>query len=234
MDELSSICAKRGFILNTIGMPSSYDVYSVVANPHGTKTIAYTAGVHGNEVAGPLAVLQFLSEVRIPKDIRLWAVPLVNPWGFIHGKRETEGRININRQFASDHPRREAGVLKRAAERQKVHFLHSIHEDNEATGFYLYYENERLRGECKEILEAAEEHMPLETRKNIHGSPVSEEGLILVTKELAKRPENAKSFEKWMYGMGTDYICTETPSHKPLKQRVDCICEVMKYVVTHF
>ena len=225
---------RRHFRLFTIGLVNDLDIYGIVANPQSSSTICFTAGIHGNEYAGPHAALNFLDEGRIPNSKRIWMAPLINPWGFIHGKREAE-KVNLNRQFNVGHaPRREAGLLANALEREQFQFMHSIHEDNEADGFYLYYENPKIKSKCKQILEIAQEHMQLDTRTNIYGDKVESPGLIFVDPKMARRGHHAHSLEKWMIKQNVDCLTTETPTRLSYKQRVGCISDIMQFVVENF
>jgi hypothetical protein len=233
-DKLVSVCGRRDFTLFTIGRIDSLDVYGVVINPKASKTICYTAGIHGNEIAGPFAVLNFLDEVIVPRNTKVLAIPLLNPHGFVQGTR-LAGRVNLNRQFnKSDPPKREAGFLQKVMEQHSVQFLHSIHEDCGADGFYLYYQSQKIKQKCKKILEVAKEHIKIDTRSVIYGDKVESPGLIFVDEKSAKIAKNAKSFEGWMFERGTDYICTEGPMNISAKKRVRCIATVMRFVIENF
>jgi hypothetical protein len=233
IDRMSSISSRRNFVLTTIGLVNDLDVYTVVVNPKATRTIAFVGGIHGDEVAGPHAVLKFLDEARMPKDVRVWTVPLVNPWGFIHGTRNAE-RINLNRQFNKrTFPRREAGLLQKAAEKYSTKFLHSIHEDDEAKGFYLYYQDKSIKKLCKELVEIAEKHMLIDERKSIYDEKLEAPGLIFID-ENKNWPRHRNSFEGLMWRRGAEYVCTETPMKLPVKKRVECQCDVMKHILKRF
>lgn len=51
----------------------------------GAGSIYLSAGIHGDEPAGPLALLGLLQENRFPAEIGLVIFPLLNPEGFAVG-----------------------------------------------------------------------------------------------------------------------------------------------------
>src|SRR6267154_1799426 len=50
--------------------------------------IYISAGIHGDEPAGPLAVRKLLQENTWPKNCALWLCPCLNPSGFARNLRE--------------------------------------------------------------------------------------------------------------------------------------------------
>src|SRR5512138_2752058 len=49
--------------------------------PQPRRRIYISAGIHGDEPAGPLAVRQLLLENPWPADIEVWLCPCLNPTG---------------------------------------------------------------------------------------------------------------------------------------------------------
>src|SRR4030095_7860781 len=81
------------------------DTYSVLALhrpvPLARKRIYISSGMHGDEPAGPLAVLRLLEENDWPRDLSLVLIPCFNPGGFIRNTRENEDGIDLNRDYRS-------------------------------------------------------------------------------------------------------------------------------------
>ena len=225
---LAAVCEDRHLELKTIGAVGPRDLYAVTVNPKASRTVCFVAGVHGDEVAGPLAVLEFLGKAKIPNNLRVLALPLVNPIGFDE-KTRNAGNVNINRQFGGKKPTHEAGLIYDFLSAEKIDFLHSLHEDDGADGFYLYYQDKAIKSHCEKILQVVSSSMPLESRKVIYEDPVEQKGLIFVEKTKAAR--HAESLECWMFRRGANYICTETPTNVAMEKRVDCHVAVMKYVI---
>src|SRR5580704_9680279 len=51
-------------------------------SPGATKRVYISTGIHGDEPAGPVAVLQMLQENRWPANVDFWICPCLNPTGF--------------------------------------------------------------------------------------------------------------------------------------------------------
>src|ERR1041385_9256401 len=66
--------------------------------PHASR-VYLSAGIHGDEPAGPLAALQLLRENRWPENLDLWFCPCLNPAGLALNCRENAKGIDLNRQY---------------------------------------------------------------------------------------------------------------------------------------
>ncbi|MGE3311740.1 MAG: succinylglutamate desuccinylase/aspartoacylase family protein [Limisphaerales bacterium] len=107
--------------------------------------IYVSAGIHGDEPAGPLAVRRLVAEDALPRDAWVWLCPCLNPTGFRRNTRETIDGLDLNRDYREP----------RSPEvRTHVAWLDSLpdfdltvclHEDWEAAGFYLYELNPENR-----------------------------------------------------------------------------------------
>ena len=63
------------------------------------KRIYLSAGIHGDEPAGPLAALQLVRENRWPENAELFLAPCLNPAAFGLNKRENADGIDLNRDY---------------------------------------------------------------------------------------------------------------------------------------
>src|SRR5579862_8056795 len=61
-----------------------------------TPRVYISAGIHGDEPAGPLAIRQLLQENRWPADMAFWICPCLNPSGFINNRRENPEGVDLN------------------------------------------------------------------------------------------------------------------------------------------
>jgi murein peptide amidase A len=62
------------------------------------RRILVVGCVHGNECAG-LAILSALRHTRLPKGVRLWLVPEMNPDGSMAHTRQNARGVDLNRNF---------------------------------------------------------------------------------------------------------------------------------------
>src|SRR5579863_8134402 len=103
--------------------------------------IHISAGTHGDEPAGPLAVLRLIQENRWPDNAEIFLVPCINPMGFTKNQRTNADGIDLNRDYRSP---KSAEIRAHIAwlERQPQFDLYlCLHEDWESHGFYLYETN---------------------------------------------------------------------------------------------
>ncbi len=112
--------------------------------------------MHGDEPAGPLAVLRLLQEDDWPGDAAIWLCPCLNPTGFPLNRRENASGIDLNRDYRhlqSAEVRAHVAWLER---QPRFDLALCLHEDWESNGFYLYELNPENRPSFAEkILEAA-------------------------------------------------------------------------------
>ena len=142
-------------------------------------TVYLSAGMHGDEPAGPLAVEAFWKETD-PREVNWLVCPILNPTGLRARTRDNAQGMDLNRDYLyrqSEEVRAHAAWL----ERQVVPDLFlSLHEDWETEGFYFYeislHDDEPQRA-C-EILEAVQAHCPIEENTVIDDHAVREQGWI--------------------------------------------------------
>lgn len=100
--------------------------------------VAIAAGVHGDEPAGPWALLHLVErdELRPEFSYRIW--PCTNPSGFIRQTRQNADGTDVNRTFGGAGTSPEAAAI--VAANSGLTFVLSIdlHEDCDARGFYCY------------------------------------------------------------------------------------------------
>lgn len=55
---------RKNIKISKIGKAHGYPLLKIIANPSGIKTICFSTGIHGEEIAGPLAVTEFLKKYK--------------------------------------------------------------------------------------------------------------------------------------------------------------------------
>jgi murein peptide amidase A len=100
--------------------------------------IALAAGVHGDEPAGPWALLDLVAKQRLDPRFayRIWAC--TNPTGFDAGTRENAEGIDVNRAFGASGGSPEARAILAADGGRTFKLSLDLHEDADAMGFYCY------------------------------------------------------------------------------------------------
>jgi predicted deacylase len=179
-----------------------------------------TAGMHGDEPAGPHAALALLKEGSF--DALAWTVcPAFNPTGLAACRRENIEGLDLNRDYLalrSQEVRTHAAWL---SAHPCPTLLVSLHEDWETTGFYFYEINQGAdRPErAASILEAVQPWLPIEQAVTIDDHEIRSTGWIYHAPE-ADLPENWPE-AIFVAKMGCPLSFTfETPSALPLELRV--------------
>lgn len=143
-------------------------------------TIYLSAGIHGDEPAGPLAVLELMEKNAFPRDAHLLICPALNPGGLALGKRENRQGNDLNRDYLLCRTL-EVAAHSRWLTRQPVPDLFvSLHEDWETSGFYFYEINlgpdDPQR--AANLLKAVSVYIETEKESEIDGHDVRDRGWI--------------------------------------------------------
>jgi len=142
------------------------------------KRVYISAGIHGDEPAGPLAVLQLVQENHWPAGVDVWLCPCLNPTGFPANRRENISGTDLNRQYLHlDAEETRAHVLW-LEQQPRFDVTLSLPEDWEANGFYLYELNPDEQPSLdEEIIRRVAEVCPLDLSPVIEGRE-AQQGII--------------------------------------------------------
>ncbi|MDB6164893.1 MAG: Succinylglutamate desuccinylase / Aspartoacylase family protein [Lacunisphaera sp.] len=214
---------------------------------HGHPLLAYTkrtpgrrpriylsAGIHGDEPAPPQALLRLIGEGFFDDRCTWFICPLLNPTGFAARTRENHERTDLNRDFkntASKEIRAHIAWLER---QPNFDLTLCVHEDWEASGYYLYELNPESRPTLAHAMIAAAASVGLiETATVIDGREVAEPGVIRPVSDPLLRELWPESIYLRRHHSRLSYT-TETPSALPLEQRIAMHCAALKAAVGEF
>jgi murein peptide amidase A len=187
------------------------------ANPR--RQIYLSSGMHGDEPAGPLAVLELFRQNRWPDDLGLWIIPCLNPSGFLLNRRENADGVDLNRDYRAlktDVVRAHVAWLN---QRPRFDLTLLLHEDWESSGFYLYELNPQLQPSISEaIIKKVKEVCPIDTSPVIEGRP-ARNGIICANPDLMKRLDWPEAFYLVHHKTPISYTL-EGPSDFSLSTRV--------------
>lgn len=187
------------------------------------RSIYLSAGIHGDEPAGPLALLELLRSDALPRQ-HDWAIcPLMNPVGLRQGTRENADGVDLNRDY------RDFRSLEIRSHRdwirdqvKEIDLGIHLHEDWEAGGFYLYELNfGRSPSRAAALLEAARTFLPIETAGCIDGR--SAQGGIIRPDTVPELPEGHPESIYLYQQYGGVLYTLETPSSAELALRVSAL-----------
>lgn len=192
--------------------------------------ILLSAGIHGDEPAGPHSILSLLQKWNDPllspllSRINLDLFPLINPGGFAKKTRQNANGIDLNREFAKGHPAQEVRYLMDDLRYRQYAISVEFHEDIDARGFYLYeHFPEHTRPIAPAIIKRLEEEgFTILKDPVIEGMP-AENGIIHPGRGRKKSHFRRHGWPKaiYMFRHGTPRTITaETPTMVPLGDRV--------------
>jgi hypothetical protein len=221
-----------------IGRFHGHPVFHIVlsAGPH-RRRVLLTSGTHGDEPAGPPAVLQFLEQVCADPEPALlgtfefWVLPCLNPHGYIHGTRENGDGVDINRTF-EDGSTPEAAAVRQLLKGQRFDVLVEFHEDWEYEGYYLYEVCGRGAALGSRIVERIESIGPIHRGPGADGYPVVD-GVIHPTPEvLEQQGIGYKALPLYVLKYCTDHsVTSETPSTWDLPRRLQAHLTALEVVL---
>ncbi len=188
----------------------------------GTGPHVYvSAGIHGDEPAGPLALLELIREGFFSDDVSWSICPFLNPSGFAANQRENAHGVDLNRDYWLQSTIEVAAHALWLKEGRKPDLFISLHEDWETTGFYFYEINTGLDDpeRMRQILDAVGPWFAPEPGPVIDGHEIRDSGWIF----HAAEPDLPEGWPEAIYlaKMGCPLSFTfETPSRAELSRRV--------------
>ena len=187
--------------------------------PSALRRVYLSAGIHGDEPAGPLALRQLLQENVWPADASIWLCPCLNPTGFARHTRENADGIDLNRDYRTPSTAEVRAHVRWLEQQPRFDLTLCLHEDWEAEGFYVYDRNlSNGRSIAPAVIKAVAEICPIDLSPRIDGWP-AREGVIRANDDPSSRPLWAEAV--YLTTVKTDYSCTlEAPSDFPLATRV--------------
>jgi hypothetical protein len=132
------------------------------------------AGIHGDEPAGILGLMDFIRELdenpEIGRHFELYLYPVCNPGGYLAGTRTSTSGKDLNREFWRGSQEKEVQLLEREILARQFDGIIALHSDDTSPGFYGFARGDVLaRQLLAPALSAAEEAQPRDMRPFIDG-----------------------------------------------------------------
>jgi len=210
-----------GFRLEPFGEIAGCPLFALTQRTPGPRPRLYlSAGIHGDEPAPPLALLELI-EAGVFDDRAVWFLcPLLNPAGFMRRTRENADGLDLNRDykdFRSAEIRAHAGWLRR---QPNFDLTICMHEDWESKGFYLYELNpNRGLSLAEPMIDAVSKVCAIETAAVIDGREIAAPGIIRPVSDPLLRETWPEAIYLRAHHTTLSYTI-ETPSAFPLAQRI--------------
>ncbi|PXA03449.1 succinylglutamate desuccinylase [Coraliomargarita sinensis] len=216
-----------GYTVDTFGQSEGCPLLGLTraaSEPDTSERHIYlSAGIHGDEPAGPQALLELLNEDALPDQHSYAICPLLNPIGLGQGTRENGAGIDLNRDYrhlVSREISTHAAWIEQNV--SAITIAMHLHEDWESRGFYLYELNfTQQPGFSPQIIQAVQAHLPIDLDEIIDGR-IAHQGIIRPDRlpDLEEGDPEAIYLQK-RYG-GLNYT-VETPSSQDFNARVKAL-----------
>lgn len=115
--------------------------YSLIRK--NAPVVYISTGMHGDEPAGPLALLELLEGGLLERNLTFYFCPCLNPTGLVLKTRENApeyGGVDMNRDYMLRQTTEVAGHVKwlEKLKPKPPELFISLHEDWESGGYYFY------------------------------------------------------------------------------------------------
>lgn len=193
--------------------------------------IGIFAAIHGDEPAGALAVVQFLSDLAanpaLAEDYQIHAYPVCNPTGFEDNTRCSRSGRDLNREFWKNSSEAEVQILENELRTQHFHGLIQLHADDTSDGIYGFVRGATLTENLlRPALREAGKILPRNNSALIDGFAARDgmiydvyEGILAAPKEIEPVP-----FE----------IIFETPHLAPIDLQVAALGAAMRAILNEY
>lgn len=221
VDRFEAAAPRAGFRVERFGEIAGTPLIALTKRTPGVRPRVYlSAGIHGDEPAPPLALLESLEAGAFDARADWLICPLLNPAGFLRASRENADSVDLNRDYrhlVSAEIRAHVAWLQR---QPNFDLALCLHEDWEATGFYLYELNPFARPTLAHaILAAVTPHCPIDPATIIDGREIAEPGIIRPVADPLLRELWPEAVYLRAHHTPRCYTL-ETPSSLPLAQRI--------------
>jgi protein MpaA len=225
MERLKAAGRSAGFEIGFYGQVEEWGLPVLERKSEGSLGHVYvSAGVHGDEPAACLAIVQLLRQGGFPDGLDCTILPMVNPVGLQARTRVNGAGIDLNRDYGDAPKAPETRAQLDWLKGRGFDLAICLHEDSDGEGFYLYshFKDESLKVLETAALVHAAQVMPIDGRSEIDGFP-AREGRVFPPKALlaADRNDLPEALHLYFQHGVEGVFTTETPSGWPVVDRIE-------------
>jgi protein MpaA len=191
----------------------------------GAPSIYLSAGIHGDEISGPLALLDLLRRPGFFADFNVAMFPILNPNGLAKNLRHNDDAIDLNRDYRNSKSAEIISHIQALETLGRFDAALMLHEDFEGVGAYLYELNDELQPTLgAEMIVAMGRHVPIDLRPEIEevrasGGVLQRKDLVAKLGRIEDRPDWPEAIYLSLHHTHVSYT-TETPKPFPIEARV--------------
>ncbi|MBL9212726.1 MAG: M14 family metallocarboxypeptidase [Opitutaceae bacterium] len=219
--RIEGVARDRGFRVEHFGRVDGIPQLALTRRTAGPRPRIYlSAGIHGDEPAPPLALLDLLEAGCFDERATWFICPLLNPAGFVARTRGNGAGLDLNRDYRHRLSAEIQAHTRWLNAQPNFDLALCLHEDWESEGFYLY----EITAQPHPVLARAIVHAvaavcPIEAATTIDGRDVTEPGIIHPAADPHLRDQWPESIYLHAHHTPLGYTL-ETPSSRPLAQRI--------------
>lgn len=219
--DFSALAIEQGFTEHILCETPAGPVKAWTRGPANQAKVMISSGIHGDEPAGPLALLSCLRAGDFSAAISWTLCPGLNPTGLAANTRENHQGMDLNRDYRTRFSVEVATHIDWLSTRPVPDMFLSLHEDWETDGFYLYEINQADDNPLRtsDILEAVRPWFHPEPGPLIDGHEIRRSGWIFHQAEADLPDEWPEAIHIAKLGCPISFTF-ETPSSKKLPNRV--------------
>ena len=206
----------------------NYPIYRLVIHPRLKETVCIVAGLHGNEIAGPLSIPHIMTDIlhELPENYRYVIYPMINPSGFDLRQRFDADYRDLNAIYSktlkSTNYLEVQEFYQDALKFTPFEAVITLHEDSEREQFYMYGLGKENLEYYHAICAFAKTWIQPWTNAEIEGCCTDEHGFIL---------SNARdhAFDGALYTKGLTKLAYtfETPGKLNIHFRVNMMVQLL-------
>jgi len=215
-------CKHAGFELEQYGIQDRFPLCGCKRLPNiNSPTVYISTGMHGDEPAGPLALLAILEEGFLSFSINFVLCPLLNPLGLSLGTRENPSGVDLNRDYLESATSEVKAHTAWLDKQPRFDLAILMHEDCDSSGFYLndFVCNEESASIAGTILTSVREICPVSDDSIIDDRP-AQDGVACPWKDKRLKDHWTECF---YLRKNEAAFCFnfESPSRLPLRLRIE-------------
>ena len=194
LQRLNRAAHHHGFSTETLAEQAGtiIPIFRRTPGKPGSPRVYISTGMHGDEPAGPLALLDLLETEQFSQDIDWTLFPMLNPIGLRLNQRENHDGVDLNRDYKTKDTKEIQAHTDYIDASESWGLALAIHEDWESDGFYLYDLPTKITaGWSKIIIEKVSKICPIDLGSKIddmkaHGGIISPDiGSVVEDSKLA-------------------------------------------------
>ncbi|HEY3761817.1 MAG TPA: M14 family metallocarboxypeptidase [Verrucomicrobiae bacterium] len=232
-EKVEAAAQQHGWVANTFYETGEFKLLALhrrLTSSPDAKRVYISAGIHGDEPAGPLAALRLLEENAWPENLELWLCPCLNPIGFKSNLRTNAKGLDLNRGYLNPIADEIIAHINWLEHQPSFDLCLMLHEDWESHGFYLYEQNPENRESFAEaMIEAVEKVCPIDRSDMIEGRP-AKNGIVRPNIKPADRPDWPEAFHLITHKTRQTYTL-EAPSDFSLPTRANALVAAVNAAV---